>query len=684
MLLTTKFLSAFNRRTRWSEGHVFAFTAEQIGIVEGLRASLAIAVMLIADLQLHIPDLAYGAVAAFWTCLCDPGGPDRPRLKTLATFAVGATLAISISAYGAHWGPVAGGIVLFILVLLCGLARSYRPTFGPVPSQIGLIAAIAVVVGVSSPRDAASALELAGCFLLGAVWATLLCVYVWRTDPQLPARRALIAIFVRLHDMTIRLQQLDAEAEHGGAGWVDFDGGHRRAVRLAIERGREAAARLATGRPHFSHGIDFAGHIFSVLVALGHHRARAEHPFDASVERPLVDGLRRLLHQVVQQSEKVVPDSEILVAEGTALRDEALGHQGVVAHAVAAAAEEVVALAHHWDEPEPEETVSKTVAGRFSLKALAPVWRHALRVAVAVTISYGIGAWLDVTFSYWGTIAVLVVMQPLGANTWLRVFERAVGSIVGGVLTAILIARLSGPFEMLLFIAPLSAVVIALRLVNYALFVIFLTPMFVLVSDFIHPASDLISTRAINEVIGACIGLAGSFLLWPAKEGDVLSDAVLAALTANMALASRVLGPDGSVARNLDQLRQDAGVTSTRAEIARQRLLLQGRSHAAHLDRVRDILIAIRVICGAANVTAITRQFEAGGPDEARASRYDALTKLLHGEFLGRDERSAMASFEIGGSDDLSRAVHNLVVAVQDYAAEAHGIGARSGAAAVG
>lgn len=675
MRLTTRLLTAFNRRTWWSEGHIFAVTPEQIGIVEGIRASVAVAVMLIAALQLHIPDLAFGSVAAFWTCLCDPGGPDRSRLRVLATFALGATLAISGAAYCAHWGIVAAGVALFVLVLLCGLTRSYRPTFGPMPTPIGLIAAIAVVVGVTTPRTAPGALELAGCFLLGCLWAMVLCVFIWRTHPRAPARRALVAIFARLEDMTLSLQRLDGEAHTGAEQWAELNGGHRRAVRLSIERGREAVGRLVAGRARLGQSIDAAGRVYAVLMALSHYRAGSPSPFDPSADRPLLDRLRRLIHQAAHQSDKVVPDPEPLLGEAMALLADARKHQGIVAHASAVAAEALAGLARHWQEPEPADPASEAAAAWPSFKVLAPVWRQALRVATAVTVSYALGACFDVSFSYWGTIAALVIMQPLGANTWLRILERAAGSIIGGVLTAILIARLSSPLEMLLFIAPLSAAVIALRLVNYGLFMIFLTPMFVLVSDFIHPASHLVSSRAINEAIGACIGLAGTLFLWPEKEGDVLSDAVLAALSANMGFASGMLRAEADASARLDPLRREAGLTSTRAEIARQRLLLQGRSQAAHLDRVRDILVALRAICGATNVLAITRQFEPVESCGARADRYDTLTGLLREALKGSDARTAIASLDGDGQDDLTHAVHSLVLAVQDYAADVHGRG---------
>ena len=652
MELTAKLLTSLNRRTRWTEGHIFAVTPEQIGIAEGLRASFAVAIMLAADLQLHIPDLAYGAVAAFWACLCDPGGPDRVRLRVIFTFAIEATLAISLAAYFAHWGMVAADAGLFLLVGLCGLTRSYRPTLGPMPAPGGLIAAIAAVIGVTSPRPMEGALQLAGCFLLGILWALVLCLFLWRTHPGAPARRALMAIFARLEEMARSLQELDRQNAN------DFNVGHRRAVRYSIERGREIVARLADGRARFGRAIDAAGRVFAALMAIGHQMTAS----GAAPNRTLLESLRRLLEEAARQAGRVAPDPDHLGTEAAALLGTASETRD---RGISFAAGALADLARHWREPEPEEAGLQTPAGQLSFKVAPAVWRQALRVAIAVSISYALGAWYEVSFSYWGTIATLVLMQPFGANTWIRVLERAAGSMVGGVLAAILIARLSGPWEMLLFITPLTAAVIALRLVNYGLFVVFVTPMFILVSDFIHPASGLIASRAINEIIGACIGLAGSLLLWPEKEKDALSDAVLAAISANMAFASGMLRSPTAMASELDQLRRDAGMASSRAEIARQRLLLQGRS----LDRVLEILVALRTVCGASNVVAITRQSGPEGCAVERAGRYDMLAELLRAEFTDGDVGAAIASFGFDDSDDLDRAIHSLTLAVQEYAA---------------
>jgi uncharacterized membrane protein YccC len=173
---------------------------------------------------------------------------------------------------------------------------------------------------------------------------------------------------------------------------------------------------------------------------------------------------------------------------------------------VAVSAAAVTNLTNEWSLPgKPDRRIGTVATDRWK-GVPAPVLRHAGRVAVAVIISYTIAAQLDLTFSYWATMATVVVMQPLATSTWPRSVERMIGSISGGLLAALLVAHLSDPFELVAVIVPLAAATIALRLVNYTLYVLFLTPLFVLVTDLVHPQLGIASARANNNIIGSLVG----------------------------------------------------------------------------------------------------------------------------------------------------------------------------------
>jgi uncharacterized membrane protein YccC len=317
----------------------------------------------------------------------------------------------------------------------------------------------------------------------------------------------------------------------------------------------------------------------------------------------------------------------------------------------------------------PPASLSRTAAGAGPLAGRridALVWRHALRVAVAAVLAYVVGSWFNVTNAYWAPIAAIIVTQPLSANTWLRVWERALGSVAGGIIAAILLTYLPGPVAMAWAIVPLAVLSIASRLVNYGLFVVFLTPLFMLLSDLIHPVQGLIAARFVNEVMGACLGVAASFLLWPEKANNALAAAISAAISANMAFASAALRMDASAADDLDRLQREAGLASSRLETARERMLLEGRWRSARLQGLWDLIIALRLVCGAAAVIEVQRGEKPDIRERQRADRYDALARALLQSLAGPGMKPPVLPPE-PAADELEQAVQGFLAVFGRY-----------------
>ena len=73
-----------------------------ISLAEGIRAALSVAVIIAVNEPLQWPGLNEAALAALWTCLCDPGGPIRRRLPMLLSFtAIGAAITAGVGLRGA-------------------------------------------------------------------------------------------------------------------------------------------------------------------------------------------------------------------------------------------------------------------------------------------------------------------------------------------------------------------------------------------------------------------------------------------------------------------------------------------------------------------------------------------------------------------------------------------------------
>lgn len=699
MQLIARLVSFVSRRTQWADGHVFAITPERIALSEGLRAAVAMAPLLAAAAVMNRSELAFAAIGVFWNCLCDPQGARTERLRGMAGFTVLGAIVLPLAAYVAHWGEGASLAVMFLLVFLCGLARSFKPALGPMPAQGGFIAQLAVVIGIASARPFLPALELAGFFLLGSIWAIVFCVFLWPIPLRRTASLTFVTIFGRLEAMAAYLQTLDAvpAAEgHKTQKWNEYDTVYRRGVRIAIERGRALAARDLGIGSDFERSIDAAGRVFSALVAIGHARRGATQPLD-DVSRQLLVRLRELLSVTASADGMTFPHSAAYVTQATNLLQDARQRQRLagkcalddaIARAVVFAAAALARLSEQRgvsgqpvDEAGHEPVLSARASPEKSSWATAAaaagtaarhrvdkiVWRHALRVAVAAVVAYAVGSWLSVTFAYWGALAAIIVTQPASTNTWPRILERAIGSVLGGTIAAILLTQISSSGAMALAIIPLAAAAIASRLVNYGLLVVFLTPMFMLTSDLIHPAHGLILARFVNEALGAALAIAASFLLWPEKGNDVIQSAVNDAISANMKFAAAVLRAHDGAALELDVLQRQAGLASARLETTRERLLLEGRWRSTRLDRLHDLIVSIRLVCGAAAVVEVLADGAASDLNRQRADAYDTLTASLLAALAGS---AAMPSVDQSTApvDDLDQVIRNLVAGMDRFA----------------
>lgn len=163
-----------------------------ISLAEGLRAALSVAVIIALNERLHWAALNEAALAALWTCLCDPGGPIRRRLPVLLSFAaLGASVTAGVGLARGLGLPVALPLGAFGL-----FALSFVRVHGQAAGVLGALLSFALILALDRPLpDLATAGALAAGFVGGALWAIVLTLVIWRLHPFLPARRAVAEVY---------------------------------------------------------------------------------------------------------------------------------------------------------------------------------------------------------------------------------------------------------------------------------------------------------------------------------------------------------------------------------------------------------------------------------------------------------------------------------------------------------
>ena len=94
-------------------------------------------------------------------------------------------------------------------------------------------------------------------------------------------------------------------------------------------------------------------------------------------------------------------------------------------------------------------------------------------------------------------------------------------------------------------------------------------------------------------------------------------------------------------------------------------MLLEGQRRSARLEQLRNLIVAVRVVCGAA-VIEVLRSGEPDAHDRERANRYDEMNAKLLEALTSRKALQLGQSAETP-ADDLEQAIQHLVTAFDSY-----------------
>jgi uncharacterized membrane protein YccC len=635
--------TAMRRRPRW----MISFSIGNTSLSEGLRAACAATAMLILAQLLGRPDFAWAAIGAFWTCLADASGSNRMRLASMGGFALLSTLSGAVALYAAGHGLWAAAAAVLVLATLGAFGRIW----GAAVAQVAILAATACVVMVDQPlQQPGAALTVLAVYLFGCLWATALSLTLWRIHPLAPSRAALARSYSELAQACRDTARLLAQPRFSRSEWSQHALASRSQVRVALELARTRLAKVP--RAHAARNARYdalllsladAERIFGYLIAVADacERRRAQVPDPRRAGRAL-HALAEVLRQqaqalgharVAQPHAAPAPASapaplsvqahfqgladklDRALGESLRLALDVAGPKGVLSGpADSATAQLAAVLRSAW----------ATLRQNLSWRSIG--LRHAARCGVTTMLGYLLVHALHLPLGYWATMAILLILQPSVATTWPRGLERAAGSLAGGLIAVALGWFVHAPMLLALLVFPLVTATMAFSSVSYSLFVMFLTPTFVLVADFAAPDHGgwaYALARVEDNVLGCALALAATFLLWPSREPVKFIDRFAVAVAANLRYLANALGclEAGSRAGDaqvLESLRREAGLASNNAEESLQRAQLESLQRSAAYQLAPTALALLRRLAGISTRAWMGRQASASAGELAQ------------------------------------------------------------------
>ncbi len=549
---------SLRRAGRRLELRAVGLLPEQFRGDEGARAALAVGAPLCLALMTGQPSFGWAVFSAFWTCLCDGSGPHAMRRRTLGLFVLIGTAIAFIGSWGASAGleaALAIGPALVFFSVMAGAAFS-------LDRLLGTLLAVVAVVAVGFPHPPSTAAAQALNFLAGGSWAFLLINLFWRIDPSAALNLNAGAVIARLSDMATDLLRT-GDRDHRDIQWHNDHAEHRRSVRMSMERLRAVLARHTADAPQYHNALNAMEIIFGALVALDHayiHKLApvAERAATARAFATALLGVRLTLH----------PDK----------RNTALSRRGIgrLERTSKNLTDEVMlgcilALQNALNLLEKTEQSAEALA--TPTDQVFPSWegrvKGALRLgllqAAGVIGVYYTAVIFKLGYPYWATMALIVCLQGGARVTWARSFERILGSLLGGILALAVLDFTQSPVILCLLAILLASVTISLRAVNYSVFVVFLTMLFIIVTDIIHPGAGTAVTRVIDNLLGSVAALLAVLVLWP-DFGPPLHRLIAKGREANLIYLERVTA--GRPVLEVRSAQRAAGLASIHVEVA--------------------------------------------------------------------------------------------------------------------
>jgi len=254
-----------------------------------------------------------------------------------------------------------------------------------------------------------------------------------------------------------------------------------------------------------------------------------------------------------------------------------------------------------------------------NLTLASPIFRHALRVTLAVAVGLWVGKLLPVTSGYWIVMTTIIILKPGFSLTRQRNTQRILGTVLGCAATVALLLTVKSPHLLLaaMFICMLMSY--SLVLFNYAASVAF-TSSWVLLLLHLHASGGIriIGERAIDTFIGSALAVGASYL-FPYWEYRVMGKLVQAMIASTRQYFDAVCVPPGPTAKapaapttvrdaDLDRnylyrlSRKNVHIAFANLGNAFQRMMMEPQAQQRFVPELNELLVQSHVL--ASQITA--------------------------------------------------------------------------------
>jgi uncharacterized membrane protein YccC len=602
---------------------LFQASRPEVPVRVALRNTLAVVLPLAFGFASGQAAIGIGVAAgALNVMFYDQPGPYLQRLRQIGLSAVAAALSGLVGfLIGAHSVP------LVLAVALGGFAGGMLVVFGPNSARVGMTSMILLVITAATPLPWHQALPAALLILSGGLLQALFSVAAWPLLRYGPERAALATVYRGLAELA-RGQSHDTDAP-------------------PVTEAMTALQQTLLGRDHargrameaFRVLLELAERIRLELLALagsggnaGDARQAMFHGDAARVLAGIADALdaaeppQRAAHalKTLQATQAAFPAN---TGGALALHTQALG--GQLAAAVrnanwAGSRGELRASTAETTLPKVLRSGAALATLRANLTPSSVAFRHAVRYAICLALAVAVSRQAGLAHGYWLPMTAAIVLRADFGATFKFGLLRVVGTVLGLVLTTLLL-RLTPDaiWPHLILMTLLCFAFRYLASAHYGIAVAALTGTVVILLAFEGVDSGgAVVDRVVNTALGSGMALL-AYVLWPTWERGRARAALADMLSAYAGYLGTLAAPAPPAARR--EARTAARTARSNAQASLDRL----RSEPATAPELVDLAVALFANGNRVARTAMALEAVLGDDDRFRFPCADAVADYV-------------------------------------------------------
>jgi uncharacterized membrane protein (TIGR01666 family) len=148
------------------------------------------------------------------------------------------------------------------------------------------------------------------------------------------------------------------------------------------------------------------------------------------------------------------------------------------------------------------------------------IFRHSVRLSIAVIIGYLISSIFKISHSYWVLLTIIVIIKPAYSLSKKRNQDRLIGTIVGVLIGLLILFITQNNIALLCLMILFMVLAYSFMRTNYFMMVILMTPYLILFYHLLNPHDfkTLLRDRIVDTAVGSAIAFPASLFLIPVWE----------------------------------------------------------------------------------------------------------------------------------------------------------------------